>query len=536
MTDTFFKGFAIVFLAYLIGILIGCANPVAPSGGPVDEDPPVLDTAASSPLLPVNFTERSITLTFDEFIQLNDPVNSILISPPLSKTPEYRVRGRRVVLEFDEEEELHPNTTYTINFSDAIRDITEGNVLENFLYAFSTGDFIDSLELSVKLIDAYTNEPVVGAMAMLHPTGSDSAMFVKKPLYFAVSGEDGIARLQYLRADSFQLYALKDENRNFLLDLVSEKVGMYPGEPVTVPYDGEPLSIRMYQRDERLFLSHRRWEDGGRLLLKYNRPPESMKIEFPQLDDTIRRTTYGDTLAFHFPSLPVTDTLLMTATSLPDTRDTVRIPPPRDREVKPLRMKSVQTGLKPGEWAVFKFNQLLTEVDTSLIQKRDTITETSSGLRNWVVSGDSLKLDLLLDEGDRGSWGFLPGAVEDIRNQRSDSLEMGFNRSTVGNFSRLTLSVEGLDTAYQYIFIMEGPRGDETARKIVRGVEGFIWELNNLRPNNYRLKVIEDINHNYRWDPGNILRRKEAERVSYHNITELRANWEFEQTVVPFED
>lgn len=526
----------ILFTAYLLSCLMSCANPVAPSGGPIDEDPPVLDTMASSTLLPVNFAEERITLVFDEFIKVNNPTNAILISPPLSETPEYKVRGKSLIVEFDEEEELRPNTTYTINFGDALRDLTADNVLENFLYAFSTGEFIDSLELRVQLIDSYTNEPLSDAMAMLHPMGKDSAVFQDKPIYFAVTGEDGIAHLQFLRADSFKLFALVDENRNFLLDLPGEVVGSYP-DPIILPEDhGELKSVRMYAREERLFLSHRRWEDGVRLLVNYNRPVQSVRFNFPQLDEPVRHTYYGDTTVFHFGVQSPTDTLKLEVTSLPETRDSVFIPPPRNSDVSSLRNKRYQGGLSPGEQAVIQFNQLLDSLDITAIQWVDTLQGDQNKIKNWQIAGDSLILDLDLEQGKRGMWLFTPGALVDIHGQINDTLELSFNRSTVGNYSNLDLTLEELDSAIQYIFIVEDPSGVEIEKTVVSGVEEFLWELHYIRPGNYTLRVVEDVNHNNRWDAGSILTGREAERVVTHKITDLRANWDFEQTIVPFID
>ncbi|HHN48750.1 MAG TPA: hypothetical protein ENN08_07490, partial [Bacteroidales bacterium] len=136
-------------LSFVCLMLAACANPVAPTGGPRDTDPPVI--LRSEPENgSVNFDAREIRIWFDEFIQLRGLSQKFLSSPPFIKVPETRIRGKSLVIRFDEE--LRPNTTYTLFFGDAIADFTEGNAIPNFRYIFSTGPVLDSMELSGKLV------------------------------------------------------------------------------------------------------------------------------------------------------------------------------------------------------------------------------------------------------------------------------------------------------------------------------------------------------------------------------------------------
>ncbi|MEM9850056.1 MAG: Ig-like domain-containing protein, partial [Bacteroidota bacterium] len=134
-------------------ILIQCANPGTLTGGPKDEQPPRLDSLESTPNLQTNFEVQDIVLTFDEWIKLNNPFTQIVVSPPLDPKPEVSLKGKSVLIEFDETTELRANATYTINFGEAIQDLTEGNPAENLRFVFSTGDFIDSLEVSGQIKD-----------------------------------------------------------------------------------------------------------------------------------------------------------------------------------------------------------------------------------------------------------------------------------------------------------------------------------------------------------------------------------------------
>lgn len=527
--------FQAMLFFFIVLLLQQCANPVAPTGGPVDEDPPVLDTLASSPLLPVNFTKKDIVLEFNEYLSLNNPATSIVISPPLQKRPNYNLRGKRVIIEFDKEEELLENTTYTINFGESIRDLTEGNILQNFLYAFSTGPVIDSLEMTIKLTDAFSGEPIEGAMAMLHPPGRDSALLEDKPIYFATTDQNGMATLQYLKAGSYEVFGLKDENRNFLLDLSSEKVGFFP-EKVDLDGSKVPLvEIKMFQREERLFLSHKKWVDPGRLLLKYNRNPAAFNFHFPDMEVQPTQTLYGDSLVFHFGQQIPEDSFLVIVTQLPSFRDTLAIAQPKDGDRPRLQIKSYSQGLKPNEKATLQFNQLLAYSNDSLIQFQDTLDEAESQLRgNSEILDDKLILNPNLAEGKRGRWILLPGAIIDTFGRMNDSIPVDLRRESNNSLSSLHLTVAELDSNMQYILILETQRG-EVKRQQISNVPNYLWKLDYLRPDNYSLRVIEDANFNSRWDPGIIIERVLPERVSTINLIDLRANWEFEQTVIPFE-
>ena len=537
----FYKSLTIKYSLWaFVGVCISmmlwqCASPSPPTGGPRDEAPPVLDTLRSSPLMPIFFDEREIRLEFDEFVELNNPAATVVVSPPLQHRLDFLVRGRRIVLTFDEREELRPNTTYTINFGDAIRDFTEGNVLRNFIYVFSTGPEIDSLDFSLRLIDAYSGEPVNNAFAMLHRPGRDSTLLKEKPLYFAASGEDGTARLQFLQGGEYALFALADENRNYLYDLPSERVGWFDGIIELPDTVGHTPEIRMFKRDERFVASLRQWLDGGRLALKFNRRFDAVEVEFPGLEVPPVRTISKDTLIFHFTQSVIRDSLTFIAKVPPDIRDTISMRPPRDTLRKPLQMVSHSPNLRPGQSATISFNQLLSAVDTGkIIQFRaDTVYQQGHGISNSIVDKNLWSFSVDLESNQSAEWLLLPGAVEDIYGGANDSLRFRLGRQASNAFSNLNLNIEELDTAMQYILIMEN-RSGEVFREVVRDVDHFLWNFRHIRPDNYTLRVIEDANFNRRWDPGDILKRRQPERVSVHSVVELRANWDFEQTIKPF--
>ena len=157
-----------ICLCILHGILFSCATPIAPDGGPKDETPPQVDSIGTTPNFQTNFQKQRIEITFDEWIKLDDVFNEVVVSPPLNKRPQITTKGKTVRVDFDEEEVLREAATYTINFGEAVQDLTESNPAEDLRFVFSTGDFIDSLEISGTIKDVLTNEPVEGALFMLY--------------------------------------------------------------------------------------------------------------------------------------------------------------------------------------------------------------------------------------------------------------------------------------------------------------------------------------------------------------------------------
>ena len=162
----------------LLALMVyACASIGTPDGGPYDEDPPVL-LKCSPQLYATNNKQKKISLTFDEFVQLENANEKVVVSPPQIETPEVKTSGKRVEVELLDS--LRANTTYTIDFSDAIVDNNEGNPLGDFAFAFSTGETIDTLQVSGTVLDASNLEPVKGILVGLHSNLADSA-FTTQP-------------------------------------------------------------------------------------------------------------------------------------------------------------------------------------------------------------------------------------------------------------------------------------------------------------------------------------------------------------------
>ena len=205
--------------------LAECAKIGSPSGGPRDIAPPVL--LKSKPLnRSTDFSGQQVELTFDEFINPQGMSQELVVSPPLEQSPEVRMRGKTLIIEFLES--LRENTTYTLSFGETIKDLNEGNILRNFEFVFSTGDKIDSLGvlgMATQAFDLAFPESEDPFFAMLYSNLSDSAPLLEIPDYVGKITTQGAFLINNVRPGTYRLFALQDMNRSYMYDIPEEMIG-----------------------------------------------------------------------------------------------------------------------------------------------------------------------------------------------------------------------------------------------------------------------------------------------------------------------
>ena len=208
-------------LLMLMIVVYSCASMGNPDGGPYDEEPPKFVRSTPKPFA-INSKEKKVTIEFDEFIKLEKAAEKVVVSPPQLEQPEIKASGRKVVVGLVDS--LRPNTTYTIDFADAIVDNNEGNPLGNYAFTFSTGTTIDTMEVSGTVLSASDLEPVKNIQVGLHSDLSDSA-FMKKP-FDRVSRTDsrGHFSIRGIAPGKYGIYALMDGNQNYLFDSKTEMI------------------------------------------------------------------------------------------------------------------------------------------------------------------------------------------------------------------------------------------------------------------------------------------------------------------------
>jgi len=214
-----------------------CARRGMPTGGPKDTIPPSL-LNMSPELETVNFDDKELLLEFDEFIEARSLKQDLIVNPPIEDYDFY-VNRRSLVIEFNEE--LQENTTYTFNFRDAIKDISEQNPAENIVMAFSTGSKIDSFQVQGQVTQLFTNQPAEEALVALYPESDTLSPFEDPPTYLTKTDENGNYEIRYIKVGTYKLYAFVDENNNLKIDSNNEPFGFEAEPIVLLPEETEPV-------------------------------------------------------------------------------------------------------------------------------------------------------------------------------------------------------------------------------------------------------------------------------------------------------
>ncbi|MDO4159456.1 MAG: Ig-like domain-containing domain [Prevotellaceae bacterium] len=220
--------YAILTLTVLT--VFSCAKMGSPDGGWYDETPPKIIGSVPEDKS-VNVKSQKIIINFNEYIQIDNPSQNVVISPPQLETPEITGQGKRIIVKMNDS--LKANTTYTIDFSDAITDNNESNPLGNYTYSFSTGEHIDTLEVAGYVLNAQDFEPISGTMVGLYSNLSDTAFTTQPMLRVAKTDSRGKFIIKGIAPGSYHIYALQDADNNFYFNQKSEQIAF--NKDVIVP-------------------------------------------------------------------------------------------------------------------------------------------------------------------------------------------------------------------------------------------------------------------------------------------------------------
>jgi len=383
-----------------LSFLIGCASTGSPSGGPRDRMPPGLVEEKSSPNFSTNFTPEKLELVFDEWIELKNQQREILISPPFFKNPKITSRGKKITVEFPEEEPLRADATYTLNFGKSIVDFTEGNAAEGFRFVFATGDKIDSLGLSGNIADAKDSKPVKDILVLLYDIVEDSVVVSEKPFYYARTDDSGNFKFENLKNDTFKLFVLEDLNFNYLLDSELERLA-FP-DSLLILNDSSTYNpkLRLFKPEQSLRVLNSSSQTPGLITTVFNKEAENIEYSFlypNDFDPIVERSK--DTIMFWFDepqdSLGViygVDTLDFTVKPFDSLFYSKKLPL--------VNSNASKTILAPFDSLQISFSSPLAQVDTAFIRltnqpapkpSRSSADSTSIG-QNDIMS-DTLSLD-----------------------------------------------------------------------------------------------------------------------------------------------
>ncbi len=524
-----FISFRIRSFALLTGILfliISCASPKAPTGGVADTAPPAIIEEESTPNRQTNFQEDEIILIFDEWVTLKDVYNQLIVSPIMPEEPEIKQKGKAIVITLPDS--LRDETTYTINFGDAITDLNEGNVLDNYVFVFSTGASLDSIKISGAVIDAVTLKPADDIWVMLYTIGEDSAVYKRKPDYIAKSNETGNWNMSFLPADSFDIVGLKDLNVNFLFDQEGESIG-WLNDPI---YTGDEFlevpPIYIFPRENRTVIKEVIHVSPGYMKIIVDAPlPKPVPVLLPEIDSS-KTLWSGDTLnVWYDPRVNYTGYVV-----LENDSTVVRASTQPSNQSQPLSIKPITGRLKPGGKMNFILNSPVASIDTSRI----LLQHDSLGRIPFQIERDSNDIRKILVSGPwvgefRYPIIFYPGAITDFWGRVNDTVRHSFVVSGADQFGDLTMSIDSLDPTKQYVIILkEGEQINDTF--VVENSSSAQIVKQGLHPAKYIIEVIEDLNRNRGWDTGSYERRRQPERKLIFTPENLRAGWEQEVKMI----
>jgi len=239
MKRLLFFFFTILILSKIF-VITGCANIIPPTGGPRDTVAPVL-VKAEPDNYSVHFNKDHIVLTFDEYLDLKDVRENLVVSPYPKSDPTVDFKLKTITIKL--KDTLQPNTTYSLNFGKSIRDNNEGNVLKNFTYVFSTGSYIDSLQYSGKVIMASSGKADSALVVILHKKMEDDSTVAKKrPRYFTHVDTAGNFTFHYLEPGTYSIFAMKDEGGQKKYTSRSQ-IFAFADSPIVVGETYKPITL-----------------------------------------------------------------------------------------------------------------------------------------------------------------------------------------------------------------------------------------------------------------------------------------------------
>jgi hypothetical protein len=198
-------------LLWVLPVLVSCANMGMPKGGPKDKIPPVIVKSIPE-FNQLNFKDNKIRITFNEFISPDEISDKFIVSPPTTKKPIFKTKGKILIVDLNEK--LHPNTTYSLDFKDGISDNNEKNRYKNLRMAFSTGPDLDTLRIVGFVRDAFTLEPAQNCYILLYKGTSDTLVRKTRPDFVGKTNFQGFFAITNLPAISYQIFALSDIDNN----------------------------------------------------------------------------------------------------------------------------------------------------------------------------------------------------------------------------------------------------------------------------------------------------------------------------------
>ena len=558
-------------VVFILGSMLfshSCANTTTPpSGGDKDTIPPFITELYPLPgSINVPVKKTQLKLTFNEYVTVKD-MKSLFLSPPMEKAPKYKLKGKSVVVYF--EDDLDSNKTYTLDVTNAIADNNEGNMYPGYTLVFSTGDTVDSMMVTGIVQDCNTLEPIKGATVMLYKDHADSAVFLKRPDAAIKTDDWGFFCLRNIQDTCFRMYAIIDENNNNKYDPESERIAFIDSlvTPVTVVTDSLPEvmkyemidTVNCLARKQEYELNVFREKPSKQMIVNKERVGDrtayiTFMAPYAQIDSLWIRGISSDKIITQFnlqqDSLEIwvndprqqPDTLHMTVRYM--KTDTLGMLNSFDEEVKLINPKKsiVKTPKKDIKhedttavfsltanpetveqygW-VFEFKYPVIEDAFDSLTFRYLNPKQQEFTGTYTITQDSLNLRKYTLKPDVE---LLPGyeyfvkvphrKFKDINGYYNDSTEVKVTLPNDDKLSSMDLVLTNVHN--KYIVDLLNEQRDKVIRSYIVDKDETL-KFPYIKAGKYSIRITEDLNRNDLVDTGNLLEHKQPEKVRFYKL------------------
>lgn len=518
------------------GILFGvwtlmgsCASVQNITGGEQDTRPPTLLNAMPADRS-TGFNAKAILLEFNERIQLDRVRERMLISPPLENKPDVRLAGPRSV-EIRLNAPLAPNTTYTFNLGESVKDLTEGNVATGMAYVVSTGEALDSAVVTGTVSNAYTGASEKEMIIGLYAAGDTAAFRNGRPAYMTRTDATGRFMIANLPNGRYSAFALRDKNANYKYDLPNEEIAFLDSSITLTSKDSTaplitlrsflPTSARQQVRSYSV-------NADGALELVFARTADSIGVrDVTRTGGSLTWTPEYNTTRDSVMLWP-SDTTLLSQGSYEIRVGAVILDTLRYRPTRKMPFHTaLQAGLverPPGTFIQLRTGKPITSVDsTRIILRSDsigvpfTVRQTSPRQIQLAFAGRSgMPIQLLVQ----------PKAVRDMHGGYNDTLRASFGTAAERSTGSLHVNLAGLDADGRYLLqLLDGQQRTQLEAIVSATAPNAEWKL--LAPGMRTLRLVHDANGNGRWDTGEWATLEQPEHTWYHaEPVNVRAAWD----------
>lgn len=535
----------------LVILLHSCAKQSTPMGGPKDLDPPKL--LETNPIKnTINSKQEIITLDFDEFVKIENPNKQIIITPRINKDEmEVLAMKNRVTIKLNQK--LEENTTYVFNFQKSISDITEENPAENLKLVFSTGANIDSLTFSgkVNFLFPQREENMKDVLVGLYPSSDTTDVLTGPPYYIGQADTTGYFQITNIKAGEYNGFAYHDTNNSLKGEDKTEAYA-FLNETINIKENIDGIQFYLSKADLSPIKINRSSQSGTNYDVILNKFAAETKITHPKLNKELFYRVKEKNIRFYYKNFVGDSTAigLTLKDSMGFQKDTILYAKFKesDRTKEKIEIE-MNSGINFVEsfTAELTFNKPIREIKyDSLYVKYDTATIIP--IRNkQVYLRDSLDLTkIYIDINIPDSLKYEIFTVFASDSTFIDVEGLTNEKKIEGKYRKLkkevladALRVKINNDQYPMILELLDSKDKLVRQQVLKDKNEYVFL--NLEAGTYRIRVIEDLNQNGRWDPSNLLEKRQAEPIYYHVNTEnensrdiiLKAGWDNEITINP---